>query len=171
MKKLIVVIAVVAVVAGGGYFFFSQQQTPTHKVQEFVDATNALDVDKMVDCMDPATQTAFSFAKGVLGGVAGEMGFGSDVDVVDLFVGMAALSMDYQSLSTGEDYSYHISLIDPVEKVEGDTATVDCTMRLDMSAGGSEQTQDCPASIKLQKYDGEWKIDCRDDLAAALGWR
>ncbi len=153
LKWLIPLIAVVAAVALVFVFFpnlFKSDETLIReRIQALEDAYNDGDYEAILECMDSQTQAMMEATMGLMDGLMGEAS-GMDIGITDLF-GFAGAMGDYCTITI---QNIHI---------DGDYATVDVTMSLNMY--GYQQSES--TTLPMVKEDGDWFIGGLENFAGS----
>lgn len=117
-------------------------------LSEFEYACHNLDMDAMLDCIDPDVAEPIQFALSVY-----SIATDQDVeDLTDLFVD-SVFGSNASELDAEELLSY-ISITDQKVKVKKSTAAVSCSLSVELDG----KTYDMDLTINMTKTDGRWYI-------------
>jgi len=119
VARTLLSVLIVAAAAVGGWFVYTQYvaERPSDVVEKFIEAADAVDVNKMIECMPPEYERAWA--------ATGKMAAAFiKVDPRDIFELVPAL-LPGMAQMTGEDFEYGIEVVEVLdERIRGDDAVI-----------------------------------------------
>ncbi len=124
--------------------------SPEKTVKNFGAALQKMDIDGMIECFDPSSQTKLKESMGDLNSMMGGMDLSSIADMMNLKIDITVKNIDYNS--------------------DKSTATVSVDMEMSYSFMGQSDSQSQPGTLNMVKEGGNWYIDGSSaDLDDLLG--
>ena len=126
------------------------QSGPEKTIQNFVTAYNKLDMNAMLDCLEPtqaeAVRSLVNIAGSLTIGVSGQ----DLLNIMPLFSGMSTYDATGNLVSATPELEIDVK----DTKISGNAAT--CTVDMRVTIAGETQQQE--TTISLEKQDGVWYI-------------
>ena len=124
--------------------------SPEKTVKNFGAALQKMDIDGMIECFDPSSQTKLKESMGDLNSMMGGMDLSSIADMMNLKIDITVKNIDYNS--------------------DKSKATVSVDMEMSYSFMGQSDSQSQPGTLNMVKEGGNWYIDGSSaDLDDLLG--
>lgn len=140
LAVVMTVVVVVVVVNGGGFTPKTDEELIRERIEAFEEAYNDGDYDGMLDCLDSGMRAATEISMGLMDNLMSDM-IGFDIGMSDMF-GLAGLMGDFCDIEIK-----NIS-------INGDTATVDIVMKLNMYGESTSEATTLP----MVKQGRKWLI-------------
>ena len=146
LKSLIVIVVLIGV----GLWYFNFFDKPEHTINKFGDSVNSLDLEGILETLDPAQTKMARAVTGVLGTVSKAI---AGVDVVDTILPLLPFMVDYVRDNDGGTMPYlRFEYISTEMNLLRTEATVKAYLIDDTTNQREEST------FHLKKIDRKWRI-------------